>query len=104
MHSPLHGTECPICFEIRALVATPCGHRFCAACIEEALARRARCPICCSYARVAGRSGETITITSEPSSEKISAREEVDEGSDCIAGCCACACVVAIFHFLFPIP
>lgn len=104
MHSPLQGTECPICFEIRALVATPCGHRFCAACIKEALARRACCPICCRYARVAEPGGKTLTITSEPPPEKISAREEVEESGDCVAGCCACACVVTIIHFLFPIP
>jgi hypothetical protein len=42
--------ECPICLDTLAGVAatatTPCGHRFCRECIEEALGRSGECPSC----------------------------------------------------------
>ena len=41
--------ECPICFKLlagSATATTPCGHLFCRACIESALALRSECPSC----------------------------------------------------------
>ena len=42
--------ECPICLDTLAGVAatatTPCGHRFCRECIEEALGLSGECPSC----------------------------------------------------------
>ena len=42
--------ECPICLDTLAGVAatatTPCRHRFCRECIEEALGRSGECPSC----------------------------------------------------------
>ena len=41
--------ECPLCFKLlagSATATTPCGHLFCRACIEAALAIRSECPLC----------------------------------------------------------
>lgn len=41
--------ECPICLENildGEIQAAPCGHLFCAACIERAIAIRNACPLC----------------------------------------------------------
>lgn len=38
---------CPVCFCIlRDCMITPCGHNFCAACLDECLNRRHVCPVC----------------------------------------------------------
>ena len=47
--------RCPVCWDTfadieadgaRQVVAAPCGHRFCAACLREAMATACMCPLC----------------------------------------------------------
>lgn len=41
--------ECPICFECfvgRRILSTPCGHLFCAECLNRTIKIRAKCPEC----------------------------------------------------------
>lgn len=49
MKNPLQDGECPICFEDKILITTPCKHRFCEECIWNALERKKSCPMCCRY-------------------------------------------------------
>ena len=45
--------QCPVCLDTLCMpVTTPCGHNFCAACLDQSLRRQKHCPICrsvCSF-------------------------------------------------------